>query len=327
MSKISFKFPRGQWVKGKWKRKIILALPSGPGVRYVESIAMVPVMQVVNIDIWFSRFWTRCSSVSSEELILATRVATRATISSCCAIMVGFGSVGLLLNAAEFQLLSGNPGGGSDDTENAAFRLGGKKRIPNEISLKYVASGLMDLKSSWVQVMTCWWIGDKSLWNKYTEPNLISWINSSDAGDRIFRLLGSIPCLQMHWLLKSPVYQRAWYWLCKTGNIFCCSRVNFNSLGQAKSKKQFKMWIYILWSLWIYLLYIFYDQCDHSSMLELKLRFNFNSSMDEWSHQLLSVGWNYLSIPKLQWCSCWLSLEWMNNFIPHFTGQVITYPW
>ena len=28
----------------------------------------------------------------------------------------------------------------------------------------------------------------------------------------------SIPCLLMHWLLKSPVYQQAWYWLCRTDN-------------------------------------------------------------------------------------------------------------
>ena len=32
---------------------------------------------------------------------------------------------------------------------------------------------------------------------------------------------------------------------------------------------------------------------------------NFNSSTDKWLHPLWSVGWNYLSIPKLQLFHCW----------------------
>ena len=35
--------------------------------------------------------------------------------------------------------------------------------------------------------------------------------NSSDAGGRIFWLWVSIPCLLMHWLLKWPKHQQAWY--------------------------------------------------------------------------------------------------------------------
>ena len=35
-------------------------------------------------------------------------------------------------------------------------------------------------------------------------PTIHTNVNSSDAGDRIFRLWGSIPCLLMPWLLKSP---------------------------------------------------------------------------------------------------------------------------
>ena len=58
--------------------------------------------------------------------------------------------------------------------------------------------------------------------------------------------LKSIPCLLVHWLLKSPMHQQAWYWLCRTDNIYCCSRVNFIYLGQAKSNIGFKMWIYLL---------------------------------------------------------------------------------
>ena len=39
--------------------------------------------------------------------------------------------------------------------------------------------------------------------------------------------LGSIPCLLMQWHLKSPVHQQARYWMCRTDNMYCCSRVNF----------------------------------------------------------------------------------------------------
>ena len=31
----------------------------------------------------------------------------------------------------------------------------------------------------------------------------------------------------MHWLLKMPVHQQAWYWLCRTDNMCCYSRFNF----------------------------------------------------------------------------------------------------
>ena len=58
---------------------------------------------------------------------------------------------------------------------------------------------------------------------------------------------GSIPCLLMHWLLKSSVHQQAWYQLCRTDNMYCCTGVNFIYLGQTKSKIGFKMWIYLLW--------------------------------------------------------------------------------
>ena len=47
----------------------------------------------------------------------------------------------------------------------------------------------------------------------------------------------------MHWLLKSPVHQQACYWLCRTGNMYCCSRVDLIYLDQSKSKILFKMWL------------------------------------------------------------------------------------
>ena len=56
--------------------------------------------------------------------------------------------------------------------------------------------------------------------------------------------VGSIPCLLMPWLLKWPEHQQARYWLCRTNKMYCCSRVNFIDLGQAKSKIRLKMWIW-----------------------------------------------------------------------------------
>ena len=63
------------------------------------------------------------------------------------------------------------------------------------------------------------------------------------------RLWGSIPCLLMPWLLKSPERQQAWYWLCKTDHIYNCSRANFTYLSETKSKKWFKTWIHLLQTL------------------------------------------------------------------------------
>ena len=51
---------------------------------------------------------------------------------------------------------------------------------------------------------------------------------------------------------------------------------------------------------------------------------NFNANMDMELQPLSSVGWNYLSIPKLD--ATVQVLEWINNFIPHLPGHVITYP-
>ena len=68
-------------------------------------------------------------------------------------------------------------------------------------------------------------------------------INSSGAGDGIFRVWRSIPCLLTHWLLKSPVHQQACYWLCGIDNMYFCSKVNSICLGQNKSKIWFKIWI------------------------------------------------------------------------------------
>ena len=60
----------------------------------------------------------------------------------------------------------------------------------------------------------------------FIKPNIRRNVNSSYAGDRIFWVWWSIPCLLMLWLLKSPEHQQSYYWLCKTENIYCCSRLN-----------------------------------------------------------------------------------------------------
>ena len=38
-----------------------------------------------------------------------------------------------------------------------------------------------------------------------------------------------------------------------------------------------------------------------------------------------TLWWKYLSIPKLQRCNRW-SLEWINNFTPHFARHMVIYP-
>ena len=47
--------------------------------------------------------------------------------------------------------------------------------------------------------------------------------------------LGLITYLLMPWLLNSPEQQQAWCWLFGTDRMYCCSRVNFIYLDQAKS--------------------------------------------------------------------------------------------
>ena len=58
----------------------------------------------------------------------------------------------------------------------------------------------------------------------------------------------SLPHQLMHWLRMSSVHQHTWYWLGKTDNMYCCSRVHFVYWGQTKSKIRFTMWTYLLQS-------------------------------------------------------------------------------
>ena len=74
-------------------------------------------------------------------------------------------------------------------------------------------------------------------------------LNSSDAGDGIFLFFCTISWLLTLWLPKTPEHQQAWYWLCRTDNMYCCFRVNFIYMAQAKSKIRFKIWIYLLQTL------------------------------------------------------------------------------
>ena len=66
----------------------------------------------------------------------------------------------------------------------------------------------------------------------YCWQSMVGILNSSESGDGIFWLWGSIICrsiicLLMPWLLMSPKHQQTWYWLCTTENMHCCFRVNF----------------------------------------------------------------------------------------------------
>ena len=72
-----------------------------------------------------------------------------------------------------------------------------------------------------------------------------STVESYDAGDEIFRLWESIPCLLMFWLLTSAEHQQAWRWLCRTNNLYFGSRVNLIYLCSDKTTIQLKMSIYL----------------------------------------------------------------------------------
>ena len=121
---------------------------------------------------------------------------------------------------------------------------------PNNLTYQQICSWYQSQKFSWkfnflrkykIYFSVTW---KKNSWHVGLKKNWC--INSSDAGDQIFRIWGSISGQLMLWLLKSPVHQQAWYWLCRKNNMYCYSRDNFNDLGQAKSKIWFKMWIYLL---------------------------------------------------------------------------------
>ena len=102
---------------------------------------------------------------------------------------------------------------------------------------KYVSSGV-DLDERLACTNTNSWLagtanselllkGKYSAWYKIFAKlikfNNIKWVpNIVNAGNEIFRLWGSIPFLLMPWLLKSPVHQQAWYWLCRAINMYCC---------------------------------------------------------------------------------------------------------
>ena len=84
--------------------------------------------------------------------------------------------------------------------------------------------------------------------------------------------------------LKSPEHQQVWYWLCRTDNIYYCFRVNFIYLDQAKSKIQFKMWIYL------------YNLQNNSACYRV------NTERTVWSHDvfirlndLMMILWHWLT--------------------------------
>ena len=77
-------------------------------------------------------------------------------------------------------------------------------------------------------------------------PNWRIWrINSSDAGDGILRPWGSLPCLLMLWLLKSPEHQQVWYWLCQTTCIVVPELIPSDLVGSSQIKGTILKWEHI----------------------------------------------------------------------------------
>ena len=76
-------------------------------------------------------------------------------------------------------------------------------------------------------------------WEKLVESygiwnDIIQLLTLSDAGDGVFCLWGSTPCLLMLWLLKSPQHQQAWYWLCRTYKIYSLFQSQFHLHGSSQ---------------------------------------------------------------------------------------------
>ena len=65
------------------------------------------------------------------------------------------------------------------------------------------------------------WSGMK-IWLSY---NGCSGFYLFDARDRLFRIIMSIPCFLMPWLLQSPGHQQARFWQYRIGNMSSCSIV------------------------------------------------------------------------------------------------------
>ena len=59
---------------------------------------------------------------------------------------------------------------------------------------------------------------DNKTWQRNTKLFHYAW-------NGIFQVWGSITCLLIHWLLKSPVHQQALYLLCRTDYMYCCCRL------------------------------------------------------------------------------------------------------
>ena len=78
-------------------------------------------------------------------------------------------------------------------------------------------------------------------------PNSNSWSTNqpSDAGDKIFWFIWSLPSLLMPWLLNFPGHQQTWYWNNRVGNICSCSTGNLVVFCWTKSKIWYEMWIYV----------------------------------------------------------------------------------
>ena len=87
--------------------------------------------------------------------------------------------------------------------------------------------------TEWIKLFTSEKTGEIRKW-------LSAFTNSSDAKEGILWLNWWISCLLMPWLLKAPVHLQVQYWLCRTDNMYWCSRVN--SLGPSDAIWHCRSW-------------------------------------------------------------------------------------
>ena len=110
-----------------------------------------------------------------------------------------------------------------------------------------------------------------------------------------------------HWLIWTIFQEKVSHFTC-TGRVIRLLKCQWNhyetykyielhELPRTDRYSYDKKWnhIHILW-----------DICIHFQGLLLQTWIDFASSMDTKLNPLWSVEGNYLSIPKFQWCNCWI---------------------
>ena len=159
-------------------------------------------------------------------------------------------------------------------------------------------------------------VWDKSHWGLVTSCIVINlgigWVNG---------LLPDVPSHYLNHCLRTVTtwlhchWKYHWEWnvflvvsasklslLLHTFMEYTCQADIFSILGCCKYKVQGNYSFKCTGPFETYNLYALWFQCQRPLLIT---SIDFNSSMDKWSYTQYSVGWHYVSIPKLQWLCRW----------------------